>query len=105
MKQSKKNVVLSLASMSSSIKVDGDIVTVNPLTIFQRTLIAENEEDVTNLLTYELTPFPMALFHEGVLRKGKKSSLYDVIPVENNTTLDLHQTTNVVYGFLLHRMK
>ncbi|CAK1594036.1 unnamed protein product [Parnassius mnemosyne] len=48
----------------------------------------------------------MALFHEGVMRKGKKSSLYDVLPVENNAALDLNQTTNVVNGgFLLHRMK
>ncbi|CAK1588860.1 unnamed protein product [Parnassius mnemosyne] len=107
MKQSKKNVVLSLASMSSSIKNNGETVTVNPLTIFQRTVIAKkNDEDVADLLTYELTPFPMSLFHEGVMRKGKKSSLYDVLPVENNAALDLNQTTNVVDGgFLLHRMK
>ncbi|CAK1580968.1 unnamed protein product [Parnassius mnemosyne] len=107
MKQSKKNVVLSLASMSSSIKINGETVTVNPLTIFQRTVIAKkNDEDVADLLTYELTPFPMSLFHEGVMRKGKKSSLYDVLPVENNAALDLNQTTNVVDGgFLLHRMK
>ena len=40
------------------------------------------------------------------MRKGKKSSLYDVLPVEDNATLDLTQSTNVVDGgFLLHRMK
>ncbi|CAK1586839.1 unnamed protein product [Parnassius mnemosyne] len=48
----------------------------------------------------------MALFHEGVTRKGKKSSLYDVLPVENNAALDLNQTNNMVDGgFLLHHMK
>ncbi len=107
MKQSKKNVVMSLASMSSSIKINGETVTVNPLTIFQRTVIAKkSEEDVAELLSYELTPFPMALFLEGGMRKGKKSSLYDVLPVEDNATVDLNQSTNVVDGgFLLHRMK
>lgn len=57
-RQSKKNVVLSLTSMSSTIKTNGERVTVNPLTIFQRTVIAK-------LLTYESIPFPLALFSEG----------------------------------------
>lgn len=39
--QSKKNVVLSLTSMSSSIKVFDETVAVDPLTIFQRTAIAK----------------------------------------------------------------
>ncbi|CAK1594344.1 unnamed protein product [Parnassius mnemosyne] len=61
MKQSKKNVVLSLASMISSIKVNVKTVTINPLTIFQRTVIAKkNDEDVGDLLTYVQTPLPMA---------------------------------------------
>ncbi|CAH2100164.1 unnamed protein product [Euphydryas editha] len=81
MKQFKKNVVLSLAGMSSSIKI-------------QTVIAKKNEEDVADLLTYELTSFPKAQFHEGVRRKGKKSSLYDILPVENN----------VDGGFLLHRV-
>ncbi|CAH2105569.1 unnamed protein product [Euphydryas editha] len=101
MKQFKKNVVFSLAGMSSSIKINGETVTFNPLTIFHRTVIAKkNEKDVADqLLTYELTPFPMAPFHEGVIRKGKKSSLYDILPVEYSLRY------YVDGGFLLHRMK
>lgn len=107
MKQSKKNVVLSIASMSSTIKINGEKVTINPLTIFQRTVIVKkNDSDVAELLAYELTPYPLALFSEGGMRKGKKSALYDVLPAEDNATLDLTQNTVVVDGgFLLHRMK
>lgn len=106
-KQSTKNVVLSLASMSNAVKVNGKTVTVDPLTIFQRTAIAKkSDEDVAQLMEYELSPFPLALFNEWGMRKGKKSSLYDAFPEDNYATHDLRASTNVVDGgFLLHRVK
>jgi hypothetical protein len=109
MKQSKKNVVLSLASMNSTIQISSEKVIVDPLTIFQRTLIAKrSDEDVAVLLGYELSPFPLSLFSEGGMQKGKKSSLYDVFPAEESGTADLHLTLSTYVidgGFLLHRMK
>lgn len=106
-KQSKKNVVLSLASMNSTIRIGSEKVIVDPLTIFQRTVIAKkSDEDVAELLKYELSPFPLSLFNEGGMRKGKKSSLYEVLPAEDNGTVDLTQSTYVIDGgFLLHRVK
>lgn len=46
-KQFKNNVVLPLASMNSTIQIGGKKVIVDPLTIFQRTVIAKkSDEDV-----------------------------------------------------------
>ncbi|KAG5870049.1 hypothetical protein JTB14_004233 [Gonioctena quinquepunctata] len=83
MKRSKKNVVLSLARMRSTIKINAEAVTVNPLKIFQRTVIAKKtDEYVAELLTYELTPFHLALFSEGGMRKGRSHPS----PIEENKT-------------------
>ena len=105
-KQSRKNVVLSLGSMSNAVKSNNETLIVDPLMIFQRTLILKkNAEDVADLLRYELSPFPLALFNEGVMRKSKKSSLYDAFPVDS-TIINPRMTTNVIDGgFLLHRVK
>ncbi|KAG5858287.1 hypothetical protein JTB14_011258 [Gonioctena quinquepunctata] len=85
-----KYIVLMLVSMRSTIKINGEAVTVIPLTIFQRTVIAKkSDEDVAELLTYELTLFHLALFSGGGMRKGKKSFFSDVLSVEDNTTLDI----------------
>ena len=107
-KQSKQNVVLSLASMTCTIKVNNEGVVVDPLMIFQRTMIAKKiDEDVADLLCHELSPFPLALFNEGGTRKLKKSALYDALPVVSDpTTINLKMCAYVVDGgFLLHRVK
>ncbi|MGR0227394.1 hypothetical protein, partial [Klebsiella pneumoniae] len=86
MKQSRKHTVMPLASMSCTIKIGGEKATINPLTIFQRTLIAKKSDaDVERLLEYELSPFPLSLFNEGGMRKGTKSTLYSVLPEEENS--------------------
>lgn len=106
-KQSKKNVVLSLASMTCAIEVHNEPVVVDPLMIFQRTAIAKkSDEDLEDLLCYELSPFPLALFNEGGMRKSKKSALYDALPALSDETINFKTSTNVVDGgFLLHRVK
>ncbi|GBN46391.1 hypothetical protein AVEN_23271-1 [Araneus ventricosus] len=47
-KQSKKNVVLPLASVSSAIQMNNETVVVDPLIIFQRTTITKKNEDVAD---------------------------------------------------------
>lgn len=93
--------------MSCSITIGGEKATINPMTIFQRTLIAKKSDaDVEKLLEYELSPFPLSLFNMGGMRKGTKSTLYSVLPEEENPTLNVLQTTNVVDGgYLLHWVK
>nr|CAD7427225.1 unnamed protein product [Timema monikensis] len=94
--------------MSNAVKVNGETVTVDPLTIFQKTAIAKKSDgDVAQLMEYKLSPFPLALFNEGVMRKEKKSSLYDAFPEDNYETHILRTSTNVLLdgGFLLHHVK
>ena len=63
--------------MTSSIKIRGDVVTINPLLIFQRiSLNLKNQEDMKKYLQYELAPFPLSLFDENGMRKTSKSSFY-----------------------------
>ncbi|KAJ8866255.1 hypothetical protein PR048_032098 [Dryococelus australis] len=51
MKQSKKNAVVPLAAMSNTIKLNNETLVVDPLMIFQRTLISKKkDEDVAHLL-------------------------------------------------------
>lgn len=92
--------------MSSAIKLNNETMVVDPLMIFQRTIILKkDDEDVADLLRNELSPFPLALFNEGGMRKSKKSSLYDALPTDS-TIINPRMTTNVVDGgFLLHRVK
>lgn len=106
-KLSKTNVVLSLSSINNSIKVHDEMVTVNLLAILQKTLIyKKNDNDEAELLKNELSLFPLSIFTDGGLRKGKQSSLYDAFPVNDSTMLDIKTSATVIDGsFLLHRVK
>lgn len=81
MKQSKNNTVVPLFAMSNNVKVNNKTVIVDPLIIFQRTLInKKTDEDVEDLLKYEPSQYPTTLFDDGCIRKTKKSALYDECP-------------------------
>lgn len=89
-KQSKKNVVFALASISNSIKVFGEQVTIDLLTIFQRTAISKkNDKDIEELMQFELSPFPLTIFNERGMRKTQKSSLYDAFPQDEEPTHEI----------------
>lgn len=106
-KQSKNNTVVPLFAMSNNVKVNNETVIVNPLIIFQRTLINKNtDEDVEDLLKYELSQYPTTLFDDGCIRKTKKSALHDKFPT-CSTPLDIKASNSVVDGDLLlhHRIK
>lgn len=101
----RKNKVLSLKTVQSSVKVNGDIVAIDPLLLFQRiSLTIDSKKDMETYLQYELAPFPLSLFTENGLRKNVKSQLYDLFVSANGPTL----SDGVVYvvdgGFLLHKV-
>lgn len=59
---------------SISMKVGDKKLSVDPLTLFNRTCITqESKDDVQDYLSYDLAPFPMSLFNEDGVRKGTKS--------------------------------
>lgn len=94
-------------AMSNNVKVNNETMIVNPLIIFQMTLInKKTDEDVEDLLKYELSQYPTTLFDDGCIRKTKKSALHDKFPT-CSTPLDIKASNSVVDGDLLlhHRVK
>lgn len=98
--------VLSLATVSNSIKIDSTPIPIDPLLLFQRMCIAkETEQNLKNHFTYELTPFPLALFTEEGMRKGTKSTLYNAfLLLEKDIHLGSNRMEIMDGGFLLHRV-
>ncbi|CAH2989439.1 unnamed protein product [Chilo suppressalis] len=82
----RKDKVLSLSTVNTSITIDESPVPIDPLLLFQRMCITKNSEtDLKIFLAYELAPFPLSLFTEEGMRKGTKSLLYNAFePLTEN---------------------
>ncbi|KAF2886492.1 hypothetical protein ILUMI_19681, partial [Ignelater luminosus] len=62
--------IKSLGVMNAGIRIEDDIVLINPLLIFQRMCIAkESEKELEEFFTYELAPFPLSLSNDEGMRK------------------------------------
>lgn len=84
----RKNKVLSLKTVQSSVIVNGDIIAIDPLLLFQRiSLTIDSKKYMETYLQYKLAPFPLSLFTENGLRKNVKSQLYDLFVSANGPTL------------------
>lgn len=104
-KFSRKNRVMSLKSVNSSININDETVTINPLLLFQRLCVNINSKsDMENYLKFELAPIPLALFTENGLRKNTKSQMFDLFTATEDFT-NLEDVTHVVDGgYLLHKV-
>ncbi|CAH0552820.1 unnamed protein product [Brassicogethes aeneus] len=101
----RKNKVLSLQTVQSSVKVNGDIIAIYPLLLFQRiSLTIDSKKDMETYLQYELAPFPLSLFTENGLRKNVKSQLYELFVSMNGPTHSDGIVHVVDGGFLLHKV-
>ncbi|CAG9814961.1 unnamed protein product [Phaedon cochleariae] len=105
-KLKRKNKVLTLASVSSVLKIKNKKFTVDPLTLFQRVCITkQSAEDLNELFRFELAPFPMSLFsEEGMMRKGKKSALYEAFTSVKEEYLGSRKCAVIDGGYLLHKV-
>lgn len=106
----KCNQVKTLASMSG-VKIDGEIVQIDPRLLFQRMISATNStgEELTEVLKHELCTMPPSLFEpSGLLRQACKSTLAEVIwkipAIANNATIPNIVTHVIDGGHLLHRL-
>lgn len=103
---SRKERVVTLLAVNAAIKSsDHNVISIDPLTIFQRiSFLKKTEEEMKDYLTHELAPFPMALFDEHGMRKTKKAALYDLYkPVDDSLTgVQIHYVIDG--GHLLHRV-
>lgn len=105
MKFRRNDKVLPIKAIQSSIKINGESVTVNPLLLFQRmTLSINNPGDTNNYLKFELAPYPLSNFNEYGMRKNKKDDLYE----EFTRIKALRSTNNILHladgGFLIHKV-
>lgn len=92
--------------MTSTVEVEKIPVVINPLLLFQRMCISrESVGDIKQYLMYELAPFPLALFAEDGMRKGTKSSLFNVFTPLDQSFEDIHGSHFIIdSGFLLHKV-
>lgn len=100
----RKDKVRGLAT--ATVKVHNKQVVIDPLTIFQRLCITkQSDTDLKNHFTYELAPYPMALFSEEGMRKGNKSSFYSAFaPLPENVAIGERTFVVVDGGYLLHKV-
>ena len=99
--------VLSLGSLTASVKVHGEEVIVNTLQLFNRIICTvKTDEELAACFEYELAPRPPALFDESLLmRKSSKAVLCDaiesIVPCDETTPVSKFVIDG---GYLLHRI-
>ncbi|KYN50610.1 hypothetical protein ALC57_11948 [Trachymyrmex cornetzi] len=80
-------------------------ITVDPLILFQRMIIAkQSESDLKEFLKFELAPYLLSLFCETGMRKNKKSALMNMFTTFGNDLPDSDKKFIIDGGFLLHRV-
>ena len=66
--------------MHITLKIDSEVVNVNPLILFSQLIsIAERGDETTPCFDYELTNYPFILFKDGMIRNCNKTSLCSVL--------------------------
>ena len=97
----KRNKQIStLQNLYGSINVGTEKVTIDPLTLFLRLIVLverKPEDEIVNYFKYELSPYPMALFKEGIMRSAQKSKLKQFL-IESVNPTDSSQTVRIVDG-------
>ena len=101
---------VTLASKSTSIRIESDTVQIDPQLLFQRLIIACNRsDDLEGLFRYELCSYPVALFDSPLtLRQPQKPVLADALwkKLSSNATSGPAGDVQHVLdgGALLHRI-
>ena len=96
--------VKGLDSKTNNVSINNKDVAVNPTLLFNRlSALAGREENVAVYFEHELTPYPMSLFKDGLMRKPDKSSLKPLILPK---TCNIESPLSIVIdgGALLHKV-
>ncbi len=77
----KRNQAVTLGLKSSSVKINGDRIQIDPLLLFQRlTTVIQSSDDLESAFKHELCSYPSALFDSSLLlREADKPALADAI--------------------------
>ena len=90
----------NLQSLYSSVNIDKEKVSIDPLTLFLRLIVLierKPEQEITEYFNYELSPYPMSLFKDGLMRTAGKSALKPYLK-NGVTSVDVPETTKVADG-------
>ena len=72
--------VVTFSSLKNKITVRGQTVDINPTLLFHKiTCILNSSAEMEIFLTYELAPYPPAIFKSGLMRKNTKSDMATII--------------------------
>lgn len=106
-KMSRSNRVLPLSAVSSSIKSkDNVLVPIDPNLVFQRmNIVGKSDKQLKEYFGYELAPYPMSIFSEGLMRKIAKSKIFDMFQTETNAINHKESLFIIDGGMLLHRVR
>ena len=75
-----KEQIKSLKELNVGVKLDKKTIYVDPSVLFSRfLLIIERDQRMIEYFHYELTPVPMFLFEDGMMRKSTKSVLVKAV--------------------------
>ena len=96
----RKDQISSLKSLYSSIQVEKENVTINPITLFLRLFVVverKPENKIANSFSYESTPYPMSLFKDGKMCSTKKPALKTFL-LKNVKEADPTESTRITDG-------
>lgn len=97
----RKNQVTTLQRLYSSVKIGDEKVTIDPLTLFLRLVVMverKPDQEVINYFEYELCPYPMSLFKDGVMRSSQKSKLKSFMVSNISSIEDKPETKKIADG-------
>ena len=93
--------ITNLQSLSSSVKIDNENVSIDPMTLFLRlAFIIEKkpEKEIEEYFYYELTPFPLSLFKDGVMRPSQKHKLKSFLTKPATSISHIPDSLKVIDG-------
>ena len=71
-KMKRSGNVRSLATITSTVKINDKVVVIEPMVFYQSMLFVKNSDDLAYYFKYDLAPYPLA-----GIRKTIKSDLYE----------------------------
>ena len=95
--------VSTLQSLYASVNLGTEKVTIDPLTLFLRLIVLverKPENEIVDHFRYEMAPYPMALFKDGIMRTAKKSKLKQLL-MKSVNFVEAPQTVRIVDGSAL----
>ena len=97
----RKDKIINLRSLYSSVIIEKEEIRIDPLTLFLRlALVVERkpEAEMENYFYYEMTPYPTSLFKDGAMRTPKNKVKLKSYLLEGNITSEGSDCIRVADG-------